>query len=254
MRRRDFITVLAGTAAWPLAVRAQQRQRPTIGFLGSSTSSAWSPWTAAFLQRLRELGWTEAPSIAIEYRWARGPLSAAPRSQRNSPAQGRCHRLVGELGPRGQGGNCDGSGRLRDRGRPDRERLHRQPGAAGRQRHRPVAPVTDTAAKRLELLREIVPGLRRLAILARLDNPSDVVEAGQVEAAGRAVGPMSQRQMPKEPATSRLPSTRSKGAPTPFTSSATRSSWPMACASTCWRSGLDCRRRTAIARGSRSAA
>src|SRR5262245_21495806 len=72
--RRQFITLLSGAAAaWPLAARAQQPGKlPTIGFLGSGTPSAWSPWTAAFVQRLRELGWIEGRNVAIEYRWAEG--------------------------------------------------------------------------------------------------------------------------------------------------------------------------------------
>src|SRR6516165_9337957 len=73
MRRREFITLIGGaTAAWPLAARAQQPKLPTIGFLGAGTPSAWSPWTAAFVRRLRELGWIEGRNIAIEYRWAEG--------------------------------------------------------------------------------------------------------------------------------------------------------------------------------------
>jgi putative ABC transport system substrate-binding protein len=73
--RREFITLLGGAAAaaWPLAARAQQPSKlPTIGFLGSSTLSAWSDWVAAFVQRLRQLGWIEGRTIAIEYRWAEG--------------------------------------------------------------------------------------------------------------------------------------------------------------------------------------
>src|SRR5262245_42758652 len=74
IERRKFLATLGGgAAAWPLAARAQQPARlPTIGFLGSGTISAWSPWTAAFVQRLRELGWIEGRNVAIEYRWAEG--------------------------------------------------------------------------------------------------------------------------------------------------------------------------------------
>ena len=74
MRRRDFITLVSGAAvAWPLTARAQRtRKLPTIGFLGASTPSTWSQWTAAFVQRLRELGWIEGSTVAIEYRWAEG--------------------------------------------------------------------------------------------------------------------------------------------------------------------------------------
>jgi putative ABC transport system substrate-binding protein len=74
MKRRAFITLIGGAAvAWPVAARAQQPGKlPTIGFLGASTPSAWSQWTAAFVQRLRELGWTEGRTVAIQYRWAEG--------------------------------------------------------------------------------------------------------------------------------------------------------------------------------------
>jgi putative ABC transport system substrate-binding protein len=73
MRRRDFIAFLGGVAAWPLPARAQQPAKlPTIGFLGAATPSAFSQWLAAFVQRLRELGWMEGRTVAIEYRWAEG--------------------------------------------------------------------------------------------------------------------------------------------------------------------------------------
>src|SRR5215510_1825853 len=73
LKRRDFITLLGGTAAgWPLAARAQQAGKlPTIGFLGADPA-AFSPWTAAFVAHLRELGWIENRTIAIEYRWSEG--------------------------------------------------------------------------------------------------------------------------------------------------------------------------------------
>jgi len=73
VRRRELITLLGGAAAaWPLAARAQQPSRlPTIGVLGTD-ASFWSPWTAAFVERLRELGWIEGRTIAIEYRWMQG--------------------------------------------------------------------------------------------------------------------------------------------------------------------------------------
>src|SRR5262245_40579444 len=72
--RRAFITGIgAAAAAWPLAARAQQTGKlPTIGFLGTSTSFAMSRWVAAFVQRLRELGWIEGRTVAVEYRWAEG--------------------------------------------------------------------------------------------------------------------------------------------------------------------------------------
>ena len=71
MRRRDFITLLGGSAAWPLSTRAQASKLPTIGFLGTNATN-WAPWTAAFVARMRELGWIEGSTIAIEYRWSEG--------------------------------------------------------------------------------------------------------------------------------------------------------------------------------------
>src|SRR5215468_6958169 len=72
MRRREFITFLGGAAAWPLTARAQQSGKlPTIGFLGVDITS-WRPWTAAFVERLRELGWIDGRTITIEYRWTEG--------------------------------------------------------------------------------------------------------------------------------------------------------------------------------------
>jgi putative ABC transport system substrate-binding protein len=73
MKRREFITLLGGAAAWPLAAGAQQPGKmPIIGFLGAQTAAARSQLTAAFVQRLRELGWVEGRTISMEYRWAEG--------------------------------------------------------------------------------------------------------------------------------------------------------------------------------------
>jgi putative tryptophan/tyrosine transport system substrate-binding protein len=71
--RRELLAALGGAAAWPLVARAQQAGRlPTIGVLGAGTPSVWSPWVAAFAQRLHELDWSEGRTIAIKYRWAEG--------------------------------------------------------------------------------------------------------------------------------------------------------------------------------------
>ena len=74
IRRREFVTLLGGAAvAWPFAARAQQAGKlPTIGFFSPNTRSAAGPCTAAFVERLREVGWIEGRTIAIEYRWGEG--------------------------------------------------------------------------------------------------------------------------------------------------------------------------------------
>ena len=79
MKRRNFITLLGGAvAAWPLTARAQGAKRPTIGLLGGATASAQTQWTAAFVQRLRELGWVEGKTVAIEYSWVEGRFERSP--------------------------------------------------------------------------------------------------------------------------------------------------------------------------------
>jgi hypothetical protein len=90
MKRREFITLLGGAAvAWPLTARAQQAGKvPTIGFLVPASFLAHTPWTTAFVQRLRELGWTEGRNVAIEYRWAGG-------------LRERFVQIAAELGPAG---------------------------------------------------------------------------------------------------------------------------------------------------------
>jgi putative ABC transport system substrate-binding protein len=72
-RRREFVTLLGGAAAWPLALRAEQAGKlPTIGYLGVTTPVVSAQRTAAFIQRLRELGWIDGRNLAVEYRWAEG--------------------------------------------------------------------------------------------------------------------------------------------------------------------------------------
>ena len=79
LRRREFITLLGGAAAaWPLAARAQQMKLPTIGLLGGATPSAQTQWTAAFVQRLRELGSVHVNTVTIEYRWVEGRFERSP--------------------------------------------------------------------------------------------------------------------------------------------------------------------------------
>jgi putative ABC transport system substrate-binding protein len=85
LRRREFIAVLSGAAAWPLAARAQQpRKLPTIGFVGPSTAAVDRTLTGPFAQRLAELGWVDSRSIVIEYHPSEGLVERRERSQLNS--------------------------------------------------------------------------------------------------------------------------------------------------------------------------
>jgi putative ABC transport system substrate-binding protein len=79
MRRREFVTLLSGAAvAYPLTARAQQSGKlPTVAVLGDR-ASVWDTWTAAFAERLRELGWIEGRTVAIEYRWSEGRPERVP--------------------------------------------------------------------------------------------------------------------------------------------------------------------------------
>jgi hypothetical protein len=147
MKRREFFTLRGGVAAaWPLAARAQQPAKlPTIGFLGAGTLSAWSLWVASFVQRLRELGWIEGRTIAIEYRWAEG------RSERFTEIGAEFVRLkvdvivtVGTAVPALKPSYIGHPHRLCGGGGPSWVWFGRVTRAAGRQCHRPVDAINRT--------------------------------------------------------------------------------------------------------------
>ena len=191
MKRRDFITLIGGAAAaWPLAARAQQAGKvPTIGFLGTTTASAWGPWTAAFVQRLRELGWIEGRNLAIEYRWADG------RTGRFTEIAAEFVRLKVDVIV--TGGLSAVAVKQATSVIPIVFAVAADPVGTGLVASlvRPGGNVTglstqarDLAGKRLELLREAVPGLRRLAILANIGYPASVIEMSAVQAAAPTLG------------------------------------------------------------------
>jgi putative ABC transport system substrate-binding protein len=191
MRRRDFITLVGGVAAaWPLAARAQQvAKRPTIGFLGTNTPSAQEQWTAAFVQRLHELGWIEGQTVAIEYRWAEG------HTERFAELATELVRLkvdvIVTLGAAvyaakqvtsvvpivfAVANNPVGSGMVASLARPGGNVT----GLSLQQ--------SDVVSKRLELLLEVIPNLRRVAIIADFGIPASVGEAHEVQVRAHALG------------------------------------------------------------------
>jgi putative tryptophan/tyrosine transport system substrate-binding protein len=190
MKRRAFITLIGGAAAaWPLAMRAQPvGKHPTIGVLGTD-ASLWSPWIAAFVQRLRDRGWIEGRTVAFEYRWSEG------RPERVDEIAAEFVRLKVDV----IATNGDTVVALKQATTfiPIVFAIAIDPVGAGlvASLARPGGNVTglssqqtDTASKRLELLREVVPALHRLAILADVGNPQAVLETGQVEAAAHTLG------------------------------------------------------------------
>ena len=190
IRRREFFVALGGAAAWPLVVRAQQPGKlRTIGFSGQATRSAESELVAAFSQRLRELGWIEGRTITIEYRWGEGReerfvqiaaefvrlkvdvivTSGTPQALATKQATSVIPIVFARVGDpvanglvaslARPGGNVTGMSVQSD----------------------------ELAGKRIEILREVVPSLRRVAILANVDNPFTLLELGEAQAAARTL-------------------------------------------------------------------
>jgi ABC-type uncharacterized transport system substrate-binding protein len=189
--RREFITLLGGAAAWPLGARAQQAARlPTIGFLGASTPAAQAHMVAALVQRLRELGWIEGRTIAIEYRWAEG------RDERYNEIAAEFVRLKVDV-ILTHGTQATTAAKQATSVIPIVAAVIGDPIGSGlvASLSLPGGNVTglsvlsaDMAAKRLELLREAVPSFRRLAILVDVRNPVNAEEARQVQAAADKLG------------------------------------------------------------------
>jgi putative ABC transport system substrate-binding protein len=189
--RRQFITLLGGAAAaWPLVAHAQQAGKlPTIGFLGATTPATWSLFVAAFVQRLRELGWSEGRTIAIEYRWAEG------RGERFAEIAAEFVRLKVDVIVTAGGAVL--AAKQATSLIPIVFAVAADPVGGGLVASlvQPGGNVTglstqtaETAGKRLELLREIVPGLRQLAIMANAGYPAAVLEMAEVQVAARTLG------------------------------------------------------------------
>jgi putative tryptophan/tyrosine transport system substrate-binding protein len=190
MRRREFISFIGVTAAaWPLAVRAQPGRLPTVGLLAAGTPASHGQWFAALVRRLRELGWIEGRNVAIEYRWAEG------HEERYAEIAAEFVRLkVDVIATTGAAlyvakqatstipivfaiaADPVGMGLVASLARPGGNIT----GLSLQQ--------TEAAPKRLELLREIIPGLRRLAIMANVAGSGAMLDVREVQAGASTLG------------------------------------------------------------------
>jgi putative ABC transport system substrate-binding protein len=191
MRRREFIALFGGAAAvWPRAARAQPTAMPERGCVGATTVLGASARTAAFVEQLRKLGWVDGQTIMIQYRWAEGRVDRAAEIAAEF-VQLKVDVIVtsgvpGVLAAKRATSAIPivftvvadpiGSGLVASLARPGGNIT----GLSNQS--------TDIAGKRLDLLREVIPGLRRLAIIADVDNPESVIELREVQMAAAKVG------------------------------------------------------------------
>jgi putative tryptophan/tyrosine transport system substrate-binding protein len=190
MRRREFIALVSGGAAasFPFAGRAQQVR--TIGLLGSGSEASQKEWTAAFVQRIAQLGWIDGKNLKITYRWAEGRndrfAEMATELVRLNVDLILTHNTVPTLAVKqatssipvvfATAGDPIGSGIVASLSRPGGNLT----GLSGQ------AP--DTAGKRIEILREIAPGLERLGILTEVGNPYAALDVKEVQRAAHTFG------------------------------------------------------------------
>jgi len=188
LTRRGIVAVLGGAAGWLLLEYAQpSRKLPAIGFLGAD-ASGWSPWTAAFVQRLAELGWIDGRTITIDYRWSEG--------HRERDIEVAAEFIKQKVDVIVSHGAAVPALKQATSVIPIVFAIALDPVGAGLVTNlaRPGGNVTglsrqssDLGAKRLQLLRECVPNLRRLAIMAMPTFAAEL-EVGEVQAAARVLG------------------------------------------------------------------
>jgi putative ABC transport system substrate-binding protein len=192
MRRRDFMTVVAGfTAVWPLAVHAQPASRPMIGFLGSGSEVPWQHFVAAFREGLRETGHVDGQHLTIEFRWAEGQYDRLPAMA--AELVGRKAAVLVSTG----GAVTILAAKAATSTIPIVFTLGTDPVRLGivSSLNRPGGNITGAYlftsqidTKRLGVLRDTVPGATVIAALVNPDNPPAQNQASSIQAAARVVG------------------------------------------------------------------
>ena len=190
MRRREFIALIGGATIWPVAALGQGQRKPTIGFLGATTPTIWSSFLAAFIQRMRELGWIEGYNLAIGYLWAEGredrynELAAElVRAKVDVIVTGGTSAILAVKRATSEipivfatAGDPIGTGLVASLSHPGGNVT----GLSNQQ--------TDLAGYRLELLKQVVPSIQHVAVLGNVGSPNVVLEMNAVQAAATKLG------------------------------------------------------------------
>ena len=192
MNRRSLFAALGGTVAtWALPVRGQQRGKlPTIGFLGASSAAVQSKWTAAFVQRLGELGWIEGRTVAIEFRWAEGKEDSGPEviaefvRRKVDVIVTHSTSLVGAA----MKATSTIPIVFAAVGEPVRTGFVASLARPGGNVTGLSLQQTDVIGKRLQLLREMIPHLRRLAVLGQVNNVLFIEEVADIRRLAGTLG------------------------------------------------------------------
>ena len=191
MKRRAFITLLGGAAAWPLAARAQRPVIPVIGYLHSGSSAPYAHLVGAFRQSLKEAGYVEGENVAIEYRWAEGHYDRLPALA--AELVGRHVALIVAQGgdpPVLAAKSATATIPVVFTISSDPVRL----GIVG-SLNRPGGNVTGfwpytslLGTKRLELMRQLLPANASIAVLVNPDNPNADIDVTELQNAARTLG------------------------------------------------------------------